>query len=84
VVVEAVTMALVIALAVATLIAAYIGLLGISGALRLARCDRCGHLVVTATGAPPGACAYCRHDRLMHPLHAIYHPHNRPEHDRAH
>ena len=73
--VEAVTAALVIALALATLIAAIIGLLGVAGALRLARCQRCDHLVVTAATTRPDGCSYCRHDRLLHPLRAIRHPH---------
>ena len=73
-VVEGVTAALVAALAVATLIAVYLGLLGTLGALHWFRCKRCGHLVVVGTGTEPSACTYCRHDRLLHPLHALRHP----------
>jgi DNA-directed RNA polymerase subunit RPC12/RpoP len=76
VVVEDVIAALVTALGLATLIALYLGLLGIAGALQWTRCERCGHLVVTATSTALSACAYCSHERLLHPLHTIRHPHD--------
>ena len=72
-VLEILTSALVVVLAVATVIAAFVGLLGVAGALRLLRCEQCDHLVVTSALRPPGTCAYCRHDRLFHPVHAMHH-----------
>jgi len=72
---EILTSLLVVVLAVATLVAALVGLLGITGALRLLRCERCDHLVVTSALHRPGTCAYCRHDRLFHPVaHWAAHP----------
>lgn len=70
-VVEILTAVLVAALGVASLIAAYIGLLSLSGAVRQARCQRCGHLAVTSGSALPGGCIYCRHGHLMHPIRTL-------------
>lgn len=70
------TAALATALALATLIALYLGLLGLTGALHWTRCERCGHLLVSATSTARNDCRYCRHDRLLHPLHTIRHPHD--------
>ncbi|MEO8750789.1 MAG: hypothetical protein ABI384_10345 [Allobranchiibius sp.] len=66
---------LTMALAIATVIITYIGLLGCAGALRLVRCDRCGHLGPTSRLDPLESCGYCRHDRLLHPLYAVRHAH---------
>jgi hypothetical protein len=72
-VLEILTAVLVVVLALATVIAAFVGLLGLTGALRLLRCERCDHQIVTSAFRPPGTCAYCRHDRLFHPVYAIHH-----------
>lgn len=72
-VIEILTAVLVVVLAVATVIAAFVGLMGLTGALRLLRCERCDHLVVTSALCRPGTCAYCRHERLFHPIYAIHH-----------
>lgn len=75
-VVEGVTAVLVTALALAALIALCLGLLGIAGAVQWTRCQRCGRLVATPTSTRPSACPYCRHERLLHPLHTFRHPHD--------
>lgn len=74
-VVEVVTAVLVVVLGLATLVVAYIGVLGLTGALNLARCERCNKLLVIRTDAAPGTCTYCRHDRLLHPMHAVRQEH---------
>lgn len=61
---------LVFSLAVASTVAAYMGLLGAIGAGRFARCERCGHLGFTTPNEPVRSCPSCRHGVLMHPLHA--------------
>lgn len=68
VVVEIIGGLLVVSLAVAMAFAGFVGLLGILGAVRLARCENCGHLGVGASGERP-PCVYCRHVRVLHPVH---------------
>src|SRR6185437_5347360 len=43
------------------------------GAVRLARCERCGRLAVTSPHASLKRCHSCRHERLLHPLHSLHH-----------
>ncbi len=51
-----------------------IGVLAAFGALRLARCSQCGHMVaVSGNGAAP-ACPYCRHERTVHLFATMHHP----------
>jgi hypothetical protein len=42
---------------------AIVGLMGITGALRLRRCRECGHLIPSTPQMATG-CPYCRHERL--------------------
>ena len=46
---------------------AVVGLMGVTGALRLKRCQACGHLL-PATPGQTTICPYCRHPRLLHRL----------------
>jgi late competence protein required for DNA uptake (superfamily II DNA/RNA helicase) len=78
VVIEVLTAILVAALGLASLVAAYIGLLSLAGAVRQARCQRCGHLAVTSASGSPGGCIYCRHDHLMHPIRTLRPAHSVP------
>ncbi|MBO0845291.1 MAG: hypothetical protein J2P22_07760 [Nocardioides sp.] len=54
-------------------VALIIGLLGEVGAVRLARCPRCAHLVVNPRDTAQ-SCPYCRHVHLAHPLRTLRHP----------
>lgn len=76
-VIEILTAILVIALGVATVIAAYIGLLSFSGVVRLARCPRCNHLAVTSAGGSPRLCSHCRYVHMRHPLDTLRQAHTR-------
>jgi len=60
---------LVVALAILTTAALWIGLLAVLGEVGMRRCGRCGHLTVVSTNRPE-ACVYCRHAKLFHPAHA--------------
>jgi DNA-directed RNA polymerase subunit RPC12/RpoP len=51
---------------------AIVGLLGVTGAIRLRRCRTCGHLITTTPNMAP-ACPYCRHRRLGHVVHMRLH-----------
>jgi ribosomal protein L37E len=66
---------LVAGLATATTFAALVGLLGVLGALRFVRCNRCGRLGVAKSAQPVASCAYCRHETMAYPLHALAHVH---------
>lgn len=68
-------------LAVVTLAAMVLGLLGAGELVKLVRCTCCAHLVVLARGAASPACPYCRHERLAHPLATLRHPLRGPLHD---
>ncbi|MGH8862689.1 MAG: hypothetical protein ACRDVG_15900 [Jatrophihabitantaceae bacterium] len=66
-------------LAIVSLAAMGIGLLGAAGLLRLERCLHCGHLAVATRNETPQSCPYCRHTHLVHPLAALHrsgHPHH--------
>jgi hypothetical protein len=69
--IEIVLAVLIGVLAVVTLLAAYVGVLGLTGADVLERCPRCRHLWLRLAAAD--GCGYCRHDRLLHPMWALHH-----------
>ena len=71
-VVDVLTAALVLVLGIVTMMAIYIGIMGMLGVTRLTRCDTCGHLGVTPADEPLLTCTYCRHERLLHPVHAMH------------
>jgi hypothetical protein len=73
IVIEVLVGMLVFALGVTATAMLYFGLLAAMGAVRLVRCDHCGHLGATTPGAPLRSCPYCRHGWLLHPLHALHH-----------
>jgi len=64
---------LVSGLAIATVAAAIIGILGLVGVLRFACCEHCGHLTVTDVRTVPQSCPQCRHEHLTHPLASLHH-----------
>lgn len=76
--IEAVTSVLVLVLGVVSLVAICIGVLSLFGAVRMSRCNRCGHLWLTSADEALLSCAYCRHEQLLHPITALHHahPHN--------
>ncbi|WP_193047643.1 hypothetical protein [Mycolicibacterium baixiangningiae] len=71
---EALTVALIILLAVATIAALYLGLMNWIGAAHVVRCSTCHHLTVAAARQPQQSCPHCRHPMLLHPLYAAHHP----------
>lgn len=65
-----------ILVALVGLVSAAMLILGVGasiGVLRFGRCERCEHLAVASGGAPLHTCAYCEHQRLMHPLATLHH-----------
>ncbi len=54
--------------------ALWIGLLGVAGEVRVARCERCGRLGVAPPSEPLRTCVRCRHEHLLHPVLALHHP----------
>lgn len=71
---EALTIALIVVLAAATIAALYLGLMNWIGAAHVVRCDTCHHLTVAAARQPQQSCPHCRHPLLTHPLYAVHHP----------
>ena len=72
---EIITAVLVLILASVTLAATYVGLLGVVGALRIQRCERCGHQSIQRQSADIAGCGFCRHERLFHPVRTTRRPH---------
>ena len=70
VVVVIVGIALVMVLGVATTAALYLGVLG---AVRMVRCDRCRHWGWTSPTQPLRSCPRCRHGNLLHPILTLHH-----------
>jgi len=62
------------ALAIVTLAALVLGLLGAGGLVNLARCTRCAHLVIIGRDDAKPICPYCRHEHLAHPLTTLRNP----------
>jgi len=60
------------ALFVVAAIALYIGGMGVTGAIQLARCTNCGHTTVVAPHEGAGSCPFCRHERILHPVHTLH------------
>jgi DNA-directed RNA polymerase subunit RPC12/RpoP len=54
-----------LALAIAATWMAVVGLMGITGMIRLRRCRGCGHMLPSTRGSTVD-CPYCRHPRLLH------------------
>jgi hypothetical protein len=72
-VMEYVTGVLVFILGVATVGAAYLGVLGLMGTSRMTRCDRCGHIRLMPSSESRPACVRCRRERLSHPFLTVGH-----------
>ncbi|HKD97253.1 MAG TPA: hypothetical protein VKB69_06560, partial [Micromonosporaceae bacterium] len=51
---------------------AFIGLLGVIGALRFARCENCDRLEMLTSRQMLHPCMHCRHERLFHPVEALH------------
>ena len=64
---------LVVALAVVTTTACWIGFLAVLGEVSLSRCERCGHLALGSAVGPIRTCSFCRHPHLLHPVHVVHH-----------
>ncbi|ANW66264.1 hypothetical protein BCA37_24230 [Mycobacterium sp. djl-10] len=71
---EALTVAVIVVLALATTAAIYLGLLNWIGAFYVVRCGACHHLTFAGADRTPPSCPHCRHPVLLHPLHAAHHP----------
>jgi hypothetical protein len=57
---------LVAGLAFVTVMAAYLGTLGLFGASGVMRCAQCGHLTLTSSSTPPSSCHRCRQSHSVH------------------
>ncbi len=55
----------------------YLGMMALTGAVWLVRCNRCDHLTVVHARATANTCLFCRHERVLHPLHTrhVHAPH---------
>ena len=71
---EILTIALIAVLALATLAAIWVGLLGWMGQFYIVRCSECSHVMFSSAKNPQRSCARCRHPLLMHPVRAVVHP----------
>ena len=74
-VVEVILAVLVVVLAAATLAVFYLGLFGLVGVLRFARCNGCGRLAASVASRSALFCPSCSHAVLLHPLEAMHHVH---------
>lgn len=73
--IEVVTAVLVGLLAVATVLAAYLGILGLVRAIALVRCERCGHLEVRRGNLDAQCARTARHHPVSSALHVLHLPH---------
>lgn len=73
--IEVVTGVLVGLLAVVTVLAAYIGILGLVNAVTLVRCKTCGHLEIRSGDASQYCTRAARHHALIAARHVIHLPH---------
>lgn len=71
---EALTVALIVVLALATTAAIYLGLINWIGGAFVVRCAACHHLTFSSANAPQASCTHCRHQALMHPIYSAQHP----------
>ncbi|WP_395310421.1 hypothetical protein V4U86_06245 [Mycobacterium sp. AMU20-3851] len=71
---EALTVALIVVLALATTLAIYVGLFNWFGAVHVVRCAACHHLTVSSARAAQTSCPQCRHQALLHPIYNARHP----------
>jgi DNA-directed RNA polymerase subunit RPC12/RpoP len=71
---EVLTVSLIIVLAIATMMAIYIGMMNWIGAAHVVRCASCHHLTFSSVKESPASCPHCRHPVLLHPLYAAHHP----------
>ena len=76
---EALTVTLIVVLALAATVAIYLGLMNWFGTAYVVRCAACHHLTVAAANQSQESCPHCRHPVLMHPLYAAHHPQQRGE-----
>lgn len=71
---EALTVAVIMTLAVGATAAVYIGLLNWFGTAYVVRCAACHHLTLSSANSPQGSCPHCRHPALLHPIYTAGHP----------
>jgi hypothetical protein len=62
-------------LAVATVLAAYVGILGLVRAITLARCENCGHLELRRGNLDARCTRTVRHQTVSSALHLLHLPH---------
>ncbi len=72
---EIVVGVLIVALGLATMVMAIVGLGGMIGAVRIVRCANCRHLVISSGTTVVSSCSSCRHPVLHHPIHALHDVH---------
>jgi hypothetical protein len=70
---EVLAAVLVFGLGVFTALGLVAGMMGIVGAVKFTRCEQCGRLVLSSMPRPVGACAWCSHRWLIHPLIELHH-----------
>jgi molybdenum cofactor biosynthesis enzyme MoaA len=78
-VIEVLAVLLAAAFALVTLGVADVAFLAIVGVVRISRCAHCHRLRLTTGEGPLEACLQCRHERLLHPIHAAHHSAQAPE-----
>ena len=76
---EALTVTLIVVLALAATVAIYLGMMNWIGTAFVVRCAACHHLTVASANRTQESCPHCRHPVLMHPLYAAHHPELRAE-----
>ncbi|WP_206072425.1 hypothetical protein [Antrihabitans stalactiti] len=70
---EALTIAVIVAIAAASTAAIYIGLAEMAGMRHSTRCSTCAHWTHTLTDTQPQSCPHCRHPALLHPVRTLSH-----------
>lgn len=76
---EVLTVILITVMVSASILAIYLGLMNWIGAAHVVRCATCHHLTVASSKEPQPSCPHCRHPVLLHPIHAVHHPHSAHE-----
>jgi hypothetical protein len=70
---EILTIAVIVVVGSAAIVAIYLGLLNWAGGFHVVHCRVCRHLTGSADNEPQVSCPHCRHPALFHPLYAAQH-----------
>ena len=54
-------------------VALWIGVVGTFGPVQVVHCEQCGRLGLVMPAGRSHECAWCRHDRMLHPVLALHH-----------